>query len=538
MATAQSGVVSALTPGITTVRVGQGDATCDVPVEVMSPLVDGDVRATVLDVRTGRPIPGVPVQLRMVTGTTFVAVTDPGGTVHFAEAGVDAEIIDVSAFPQSGWNWATYVRPGTADVVLFLEPRAETSPREVTVTFDYRRSAPPRGDVKLGLASPSTPWRLSPRLDMVSLEGPPRLVDISIPSVSIDEQDIPWPSHLTEMLNTEAIVREARLLFQDCAQGDACLGWVWGLAVQIPLNRFPLFGVPYQERGGLMWEWTALLRNGYHVVFPLAFHETETAVFRELNPVWPRTRLSVWRVPHLPHAPDGRVMTQILLLTGANVPGGGFIPLGFDAVSDGCETTERYQCRLSPGFDGVVSCADNLATVVLDECAGLVAGDLALNWAPAHSGLEWSQPVTVAMASDPTEEGRAERSVSMLLAWGTRPTTDNVNSFPAQRFLAFPDATMEASGVVVGRAAPGAHLHRVHLSGDELSWVITFQPGGTQFALEIPPTPPEVTPGSFGYAGVEAVQFPMAVTMADVAGLSSVRAGTWVEDAIAISRTR
>ncbi|MEW5854618.1 MAG: Ig-like domain-containing protein [Myxococcota bacterium] len=517
-----NGVVTGVASGdatITATPVG-GSGTCTASVHVYGAVGANDVRAVVFNSRTGKPMTGVKVQLRKTDNTATTLETSATGDVTFTGGGPAADIKDISAFPEGtpGYTWVTYVAPGTNDVAFYVDPlKDESKVAGVTGTFDTSLAQPPKGDIKLGLAAFSIAGALSD-LNLESLVGRTVPTDISIPSVSIDEEDVPLPGGVYLKLNTEDIKTRVDVYADGpCTTEDPCNRILWGLGGQVALNKIaPIIsdvaGGDNINAGAILGAVLPFFRKFYHYVqggisvVDQAAPATPDALpnFPQndivVKPAYLLSRVAPFTIPTLPSLPEdaSQNLSGALVLTGSYVPGQGFVPLGVTAGLDVCENSETSECTSTGAANGKVTCADDTGTPDFDECAdnGLAEGDLAVDYAPPHDGLEGYRLATVALALDINSLGSGALFTSVLVSFNDSLPEDSKTTFPAGTFLQFNKGSWSTtSRTYTGTTrVDGADFYRLNLDTADKSWIIYAAPSGSgTFTIEVPPLPDGVT---------------------------------------------
>jgi hypothetical protein len=495
---------------------------------VYGPVADADARAAVFDNRSGAPISGVTVQLRKADGTSQTGTTDSTGVATFTGGGPAADIKDLSVFPASH-NWVTYVAPAKNDLAFFVDPLVDST--KVTGaggTFNLDRAQPPTGDIKLGLASFSIAGALSD-INLAGLVGKIVPTDISIPSISVNQQDVPLPSGVFLKLANDNIKGEVDMFVDGpCPASDPCNRVLWGLGGQVSLAKIgPIIAevtgnsTGDLDAGKILAAVLPFFRNFYHYAkggFALteitapddvdtipAWTEYDNV---SLTPNYPLAQEAKWRIPTLPELPtdSSKFTSGTLVLTGSLVPGQGTVPLGVSAGLDECSDPAAETCKLSGTDDGKVACTDDSSTESYDECEGLSAGDLVLDYAAPHDGLEGRKFVTVAIALDVNGLGAGSLFTSVLVSFTDTVDSANVNSFPIQSFLTFgkgvfnPDDRMfTGSGL-----ATGADFYRLNLDTLGKPWLVFFNASTVPFEVEIPSLPTGVTDDRIDRADIQA----------------------------------
>lgn len=506
----------------TVTAVGAGEATisgaattpCTATLKVYGTVPAADARAVVFDGRTGAPLAGVKVQLRKNTGTPVVVDTNASGEATFTGGGPAADIKDITAFP-AGHTWVTYVAPGTNDVAFYTDPALPAGQvAGVNGTFNLDSAAPPVGDIKLGLAAFSIAGALSD-LNLAGLIGKTVPTDVVIPSASINQMDVPLPSGVYLKFSSENIKTDVDMYVDGpCTSAAPCKRVLWGLGGQVSLGKIGPIISGVAGGGGdinaasILTSVLPFFKKFYHFAQG-KFELTQIADPGEnVRPTFPGTPVTVrpnfllakgaqWVIPTLPTLPwdNTKNVSGALVLTGSLVAGQGFVPLGISAGLDECTNGSTSTCKTSAAADGLISCADENGTSA-DECMGYAAGDVVLDYAPPHDGLEGSPFATVAVALDINNltSGTALTSVLVSLNSTITPQGSGKNNF-AGDFLGFnKGGYTAATRTYTGTSrVTGADFYRLNLDTNGATWLVYFKPAADAFSVEVPPVAAGVT---------------------------------------------
>lgn len=501
------GELQALVPGVSTITATLGEVTCTATVRVLPAAAAMTVRAVVLDARSGAPLSGVPVQLRTASGTPPTQNTDALGVALFSN--VTDAVAEITAFAPAH-TWVTYVRPNVTDLVFHLEPTAPAGRAVGTrARLDLSTYSPP-ADVQVGLGGLSHPDVFGAPLG--ALDAPPVAVDISIPSVGIEQQDVPFPGNAS-MVFAGTPIRDTLDLHAAgaCSGAHPCAPLAWALGARLALSRIgPVLAglsggleaslpVAVLDRPGVLRHAVLSGVTLEDAVAPAALDAPAWTNTVTLGPVFPMTRSVLWRLPALPTLPSGIRLAAATLMQSAWVAGSGGVPLGVTLARDTCEDGSETTCALSPSADGFISCADRNATSA-NECDGLFAGDARLQLPVPHDGLEGRPLLDAAVA-------RHEGSLT-----GVGPTSTllqagagAVNLFADGGFVGFAatafdraQRTVTAPGHVVGAA-----FYRLEANGSAGGWLVYVPADGAALSTELP-APPQGAPDRTEHMTVKA----------------------------------
>ena len=519
---AADGTVTAVAAGTATIT-GAATTACTSTVQVYGAVPTADVRAVVFDNRTGAAISGAKVQLRKTGGGAPVVVdTDANGEATFTAGGPAADVLDISAF-SNGHTWVTYTQPASNDVAFYLDPLIPTATvAGVTGNFDTSSAQPPTGDIKLGLAAFSIAGALSD-LNLLGLIGKSVPTDIVIPSINVNQMDVPLPSGVYLKLSSDDI--KGRIdMYADgpCTTANPCKRILWGLGGQVALSKIgPIIqniagGTGDINAAAILSAVLPFFRKFYHYAqggisvtditapvgdaFP-AFTQTVT-----VKPNFLLQKSAKWNIPALPPLPNDptKSVTGALVLQGSLVPGQGFVPLGLTAGLDACESSSTADCTISPTADGRISCADDPTTTTVNECEGVTPGDVIVDYAPPHDGLEGYPFGTVAVALDINSLGGGDLFTSVLVAFNDQLSA-GTNTFSPASFLAFnKGAWNQGTRTYSGTSRiTGADFYRLNLGDSDAQWFVFFNTTSDTFSVEAPPVPAGVTGDRVGSADIQ-----------------------------------
>ncbi|MBI5493457.1 MAG: hypothetical protein HY904_00420 [Deltaproteobacteria bacterium] len=193
-----------------------------------------------------------------------------------------------------------------------------------------------------------------------------------------------------------------------------------------------------------------------------------------------------------------------MVLLGTEVPGVGLVLQGFTSGTDACHDDAPLTCTTSAAVDGRLACADDTSTPAVDECEGLLPGELALSTAPQHDGLEVRSTTLVAMARDLATPSSECLAASVLIA--------RLPSLPATGVVGFPAGFLPLGAGAFNRGArtlslpadvAGAGFHRLQLAnGQGHPWHL-YVPT-TRRTTSIPTPPAELSDDRAARADLQA----------------------------------
>ncbi|MBI5494164.1 MAG: Ig-like domain-containing protein [Deltaproteobacteria bacterium] len=501
------------TATITVTPLGTGATPCTATVEVYGALAASEARVVVFDNRTGAPLSGVTVQLDKTGDTSSTQTTDAKGSAKFTGVATAADIVAVTAFP-ADHTWVTYASPGKVDLAMYLDPLLPAGKiAGVSGTFDTSRAQPPTGDIKLGLAAFSIAGALSD-LNLGGLIG--KTVDTTITIEGfVDNQVVPLPSGVyLKLQNDDVKGRVDMYVDGPCGTGaDACKRVLWGLGGQVSINKIgPIINevaaAENVDAGAILSAVLPFFRKFYHYVeggFSLTdinapANEADPPGFAQndvvVKPNYLLQETAIWQLPSLPTLPSDSTqhVSGALLLAGTLVPGQGFVPQGVSAGLDVCTDGTSSTCMVSEAADGLVSCTDD-DTTSPDECEGMVAGDLSLDYAPQHDGLEGFRYGAVAVALDVNSLGAGGMFTSVLVGFFDSLSGTGKKSFPINSFLGFNKGTYTAATrtFAATTAVDGSEFYRLNLDTDSKPWLVYFAATGGTFSVKVPAVPTTIT---------------------------------------------
>ena len=457
-----------------------GTTTCTANVTVFPAVASGDFRVVVFNSKTSMPLTGAKVVALLSDGNTDTQTTGEDGS--YTWTGAAANVAAISVF-EPGYQWQTYHTPGSADVALYTTPVPDSSQvAGVKGKFNYD-NVHSLGEIKLGLAGTSIDGSIT-ELNFETLLGEIADTPVNIEGLTSGEEIFPLPSGLSFEVGNEPI-KDSFVVFGEPGRrilwamgGKVKLADVGGIISQVAVTGEDI------NMGSLLASLLPFFSKFDHsIVSGLDLTETtrptapadgtatpydDWAGFTELtgdNAVNLNTLLSqsvTYNVPTLPCAPgkadgagactDNAYSSGVVLLSGTIVPGQGMVPLGLTAGLDDPDTEDG-----TDQADGVI-----------DHKPGLVgapaSGDVIVDFAPQHDGLEGNKLATLAIALDieslSTDALSASSLVHITNSYGSS------NSFPSGDFLDFQKGNYNSTTHVVGVEPVGsAHFYRLNLSG-------------------------------------------------------------------------
>lgn len=502
-----AGRVRALQPGdaVVTASTGAG-VTCSAAVKVLEAVPSCQLRAVLRDAHTGGPLAGETIGLTTASATLY-ATTNAEGAAHFEGLSSLSDVVDVTAFP-AGHAWQTFVRPQAADVLFSVERALQ--PDKVAGaagTMDLTAPEIPVADIKIGFAALAE--RDVTRMRSFPTGGRTEAVHLQIPAIGLNGDASVDSGAYMSLLSSEvkgSVDVEAG--GASCPQGSPCRRALWALGGQVSLSRLAPILLERRIDSNVLRHLNRSLY--YDAITGLALHDVDrpangAPVFSTgfvLRPSWPRNVTTVWSVPQLPTVPTGgEPLTQVGIFAAAYLPDQGVVPLGMALGHDECVSDASTTCVLSPLMDGIISCANDAASV-LDRCAPLQAGDMVVRRSTPHNGLEGARGMGVVVA-----EGSSGASSYRAILVGD---LDDGSGHGRLRtgFLPFSQASFSNRQVHMDAHSPGVHLFRVHLADAEgRVWDVLFEPPASNTVVALPVLPPGVTQDRVASAELHAFAF-------------------------------
>lgn len=489
--------------------------------QVLGELPGDQVRVVVVDARDGRGFVGATVSV--VRGAAVQeAQTDASGQVVLPGGSEPVASVTVQA---AGRETVSVLEPGGRDLILPLEPAPDPVSRGgIRGAVDV--ATLPRGDFRIGLVSAALPADLS-RFRLSNLFGDVVPTPINAPQLGLNLTDLPLPGGAVLGLGVERFTDDRATTNLRCqgamvgAQQLGCfvaqlpagpsLGWV--VAAQLKLQDVAsvagrlsgaLGGPPLDSALAMM----PLMRGAYLGLTPPL---DVTAVPRvDVDTGLPSARCSdpatpaddshcrsdfaryaevpmaatakpqlqtVLSLPVLPATRDGRGSEGVVLLAAASFPQRGWLPLGIDRVRTETQGTSGLTDRVEKPF-GPFSDA-------------LEPGQVPLQSALAHSGLEGRPKVVVAVAFDqgPRDaDGRVRADTGARYSGLVTPVTrvERELNLRGRAFVGYAGGTFDRMRGVYTSNLPGdVSLVRLELSDGARGWRIYAPPGRS--TLTLPP---------------------------------------------------
>jgi hypothetical protein len=460
-----------------TVTATSGGATCSADVTVYPSIADG-LRVVLFDQGSGTPINGAPVVAK-VSGALVEKTTNASGEALFTAGEVTGTVEAVSAFPTTH-HWQTVLTPSTNDVAFYTSKLPDaTKSAGVKGKFDFD-DVSTQGDIKLGLSGISIKSSVVD-LDFALLLGEIADYEVEIEGVTDGPQDVPLPSGLVIELGNTPIKPDF------VALGDPGRRILWGLGGKVRLadigpiissvtasgedvnigsilsSVLPFFSkFDHAVVSGLeLTEQTRPQPPGEDQPIPYAnwpFQALEGANAVKLNTLLSQS--ANYTVPSLPCDPGAfnagsctgsAYQSGAILLTGVIVPGQGIVPLGLTAGLDDPDDQDN-----NDQVDGEI---DSTGTSAPPK------GQVILDYAPPHDGLEGNRYITIAIALDIDTLIEGSLAASTIVHVTDSFTTLNAfeNGFVQQQGGTFNTAAKTFAMTPVGTA----DFYRLNLNGAE-----------------------------------------------------------------------
>lgn len=474
---------------------GRTDVTCEGSADITNfpNVAAGDVRVVLVSDTTGAPVDGATVVVE--AGGTLTGTTDANGSATVATGAA----VDSVTITKAGYQSVSIIQPGTNDIFL---PFPEIAREDVAGGFRGKidLSGTDKADIQLGIAGPAIPSNLLD-LDLAALLGDSVPTIIDVPELGLDMQDVDLPGGVMLGLGSKRFTADATRCQRtgsalDAYLGDDDLGCFlarapegrtagWAFAGQLRIADLTAIASQITAAvdgggddlpiGELFTAVLPLLRSLNHAVAP-AIEVTEaplnggepdyaTYVESDLDAGQSLSVLSKVTVPNLPNLPGGGCASGAILISGVNLEGRGVVPLGLTAGLDTLEDGENPDCVIN-GIDKPFG-----------EASGTLAdGIVPLSMAPPHSGIEGNDLFFMLLALD--IDGLTSGAVQLAAIVDTKDTIRGEDSVSGS-FMAFPEATVNATGITLDSALAGATVVRFEVqnaAGD--SWLI-YAPGST-----------------------------------------------------------
>jgi hypothetical protein len=392
------------------VKVTAGSAECFATVRTLSATVTStDVRVTVVNELTGRPIEGATVLLsHPTTGAAIgsAAQTAANGSVSIDFGG--AANVTATAF-HNDFSYVSVVNVPTGtgssrDLLIATRRNQVDKYGGYKGTFT---NVPTTPNVHAGIAGMSIPGAVTD-LSVTQLLGHTVPTDVKIGS-AIDQKGVPLPAGvylhfseqgIKEQVSAQGVAgvctdaqgnpKEAAIKAGECGTRTA-----WALAGDVPLGDLPIdavtggldnidFGKVLSRVVPIFRRFSSSVRRDVEfTLVPVA--NPEDPNFSDTSHFTPGVNHEFGQMPlgfnfavKVPDLPQFRnsFADGVLLLGGADVKGRGVVPLGLGA---GVNTAEPKDAKV-------------------DEQSPLKAGQIQMRMAPTHHGLEGSQYGITALA--------------------------------------------------------------------------------------------------------------------------------------------
>jgi hypothetical protein len=483
---------------VTVTATANGNATCTAVVRVYAPIAANALRVVLIDQNTREPIVGAKVAAR-VAGANVEGATTADGSFTFAGA---ADATSVSVFP-AGHQWHTLIDP-PADSIIYTAA-VQTTPvvDGVKGGFDFSKLSSD-GDIKLGLAGMAINSSITD-LNFTTIVGESVPTRIEIDSLTPEGgQEVPLPEGLVIGLGTEDFKAEYVALSDKPGQSVA-----WALGGKVKLAEIgPIIssvtGSDELDFGSILAAVLPFFGKFDHAIStgltmnPAPRAAGSTAGFDDVTMV-PNTLLvlsAAYDMPKLPCAPgafgttdctediflfttgegEAAIETVVnvcptlnagetcepiapytsgaVLLAGSIVPGQGLVPLGLSAGLDVVETNGTA--------DGIAGQKDG------DD------GEILLDYAPPHDGIEGNIYGTVAIALDINQVSTADLGASILMQV-SRTLPEAGNDFNGNDFLQSQGGSFTRGSSFSLEKKGSADFYRVNLDdGGEQEWNVWF----------------------------------------------------------------
>lgn len=475
-----------------------GGATCTATVNVLAAAADADLRIVVIDQATRAPLANSKVAVRTGAGTTS-AVTAADGSATFAGAAAAAA---VSIFPDAH-QWHTILNPPD-DVIMYTSPvpAADVAVDGIKGAFNFD-NVHTDGDIRLGLAGTAINPAITD-LNFNTIIGESIDTPIEIEGITDGEQIVPLPEGLIIGLG-DTDFKGSYSSINDKA--GPSVGWA--LAGQVKLSQIgDIIGSVAGDTeninaGAILAAVLPFFAKFDHAIvtgldFDPAARQAGDPNFDTVE-MKPETLLaldSTFEMPTLPCAPgalEGNACTGdvfklevgeestivtacpnplpaggtceavspfatgAVILTGTVIPGIGLVPLGISAGLD--DTSEDGN-----NFDGI-----------LEQSEDATPGEVLMDFAPPHDGIEGNLYMTVAIALDINSITSTDDIGASIVTQVSRSLPKTGNSFN-NAFLQSQGGTFTpAAGTFALTKKGAADFYRVNFDNDgEEEWNVWF----------------------------------------------------------------
>ena len=477
---------------VTATSQANAAATCQANATVYAPPAAGETRVVVFDQKTGMPISGAPAAVK-TTGTAVGAAvnTDANGAATFPVAFGTVEAISV--FPPNH-QWHTLLSPDSNDVAFYTVEVPDTDVvTGVKGTFNFDNVST-QGDIKLGLAGMAIPAAITD-LNFTTLIGEIADYPVELEGVTDGEQLVPLPSGLVLELGSSPIKGE----FVVFGEEDSSILWAIGGKVRLaeigPIISSVTADTDNINVGSILAAVLPFFARFDHAVVtgldvpapaqrPAApaegapvpydswsFPELTGSTAVNLNTLLSQS--AAYELPTMPCSPgavsgttcsENAYASGAVVLTGVVVPGQGLVPLGLTAGLDDPDSED--------GQDQTDGLIDWKATNGNPNPPP--KGEVVLDYAPPHDGLEGNLFLTVALALD--IDNLVEGQLGTSIVSHVTDAFDDDNT-PPQSFLQHPGGswTESTKTFVLEAAGDGAQFYRINLDdSNDAEWNIWF----------------------------------------------------------------
>jgi hypothetical protein len=189
---------------------------------------------------------------------------------------------------------------------------------------------------------------------------------------------------------------------------------------------------------------------------------------------------ATYTIPTLPRSPvSDAFIDGAIVLMGVIVPGQGTVPLGLTAGLDAPEETDPADGTVDP-----TPCPENNP-----GCVRPSRGQVIVDFAPPHSGMEGSPYITMVMALGLDAIGEAQFT-SILVNISDSVADSGANNFTAGTFLPIATGATYVRGLSFQQTAAvaGADFYRLHMDSADKGWDVYFDDPVAGVSLPTPPT--------------------------------------------------
>jgi hypothetical protein len=479
-----------------TCRVTGGDATDSSPVVITNyaNVTSGNIRAVVVDDRTGAPVMGAAVLFRQGSTTVGGAAVSTGADGVAQVTAVGA--VDVHVF-KNGYTYVSIIGVSATDVLVPLQPTPDTTKAGgFTGTFNLAQVSNPTDTVEFGLAGGSIAGPFID-LDFTKLIGITLQRHVQIGSLLDD--DVGLPSGLYLKLGDQAIQDRYYALVQ------AGKRHAWGLGGKVPFDQLirvltPVLSggtenIPFGQiiaqvlpffdkfRHFIKADMTIVEAplvadtddiNGDGETTDLVPDFNNATAFQQVNAVvtQPLSLSTSVTVPTLPRY-GNQFLPAAIVLAGANTVGRGLVPLGISAGIDNPKQGEAQDGQI----DVDANTAGNQSTITF-------------KMSPLHSGIEGSKYFIATLSLALDFGGNSAPAISGII---TQPESiAATTSLGGQTFLSFPETAafnLSDRSFNLGAEVTGASFYRADFKASDGDWVVYFKKPSSGAAFSLPAVP-------------------------------------------------